>query len=154
MVSAVREAKFIDEYVAFSRLPRPEEIEEISGVFRAVVIVAERFEVPYQIEEWEKRGVAVFHLPVPDFSAPSVEQILRALRWIERHVNNGDKVLVHCVGGLGRSGTVAVAWLMYSKGLSLKNALMEVRKVKHGAVETKEQMKTLIELERTLRSEP
>lgn len=51
------------------------------------------------------------------------------------------------MGGLGRSGTVGVAWLMYSRGLSLREALMEVRRKRPGAVETQEQMEVLKELE-------
>ncbi|MDK2914179.1 MAG: hypothetical protein PWQ79_1094 [Thermococcaceae archaeon] len=139
-------AKFIDEKVAFSRMPTERELEGVAKDFDAVVVLVEEHELPYPLEEWEKRGLEVLHSPIPDFTAPSVEQLLEIFRWIEERVREGKKVLIHCMGGLGRSGTVATAWLMYSKGFSLREALMEVRKKRPGAVETQEQMEALKEL--------
>lgn len=121
-------AKFIDERVAFSRMPTERELDEVARDFDAVVVLVEEHELPYSIEEWGKRGVEVLHSSIPDFTAPSVEQLLEILWWVEEKVREGKKVLIHCMGGLGRSGTVATAWLMYSKGFSLREALMEVRK--------------------------
>nr|5Z5A_A Chain A, Protein-tyrosine phosphatase [Thermococcus kodakarensis KOD1]5Z5A_B Chain B, Protein-tyrosine phosphatase [Thermococcus kodakarensis KOD1]5Z5A_C Chain C, Protein-tyrosine phosphatase [Thermococcus kodakarensis KOD1] len=140
-------AKFIDGRVAFSRMPAERELDEVARDFDAVVVLVEDYELPYSLDEWEKRGVEVLHGPIPDFTAPSVEQLLEILRWIEERVREGKKVLIHCMGGLGRSGTVGVAWLMYSRGLSLREALMEVRRKRPGAVETQEQMEVLKELE-------
>lgn len=143
-------AKFIDERVAFSRMPTERELEGVAKDFDAVVVLVEEHELPYPLEEWEKRGLEVLHSPIPDFTAPSVEQLLEIFRWIEERVREGKKVLIHCMGGLGRSGTVATAWLMYSKGFSLREALMEVRKKRPGAVETMEQVEVLKELEERL----
>lgn len=145
--------KFIDDKVAFSRMPTERELDEVAQDFDAVVVLVEEYELPYSLEEWKERGVEVLHSPIKDFTAPSVEQPpLEVLRWVEGQVEAGKKVLIHCMGGLGRSGTVATAWLMYSKGLSLREALMEVRKKRPGAVETWEQMEVLKELEKHLRS--
>ncbi|WP_048152088.1 protein-tyrosine phosphatase family protein [Palaeococcus ferrophilus] len=146
-----RHAVFVDENVAFSRRPREKEITEISKDFNAVVVLLEEDEFPYPLEEWEERGVDVLHSPIPDFTAPSIEQLLEILRWIDERTGEGKRVLIHCWGGLGRSGTVATAWLMYSQRLSLREALREVRKKRPGAVETREQMEVLEELENVLR---
>ncbi|NJF26023.1 dual specificity protein phosphatase family protein [Thermococcus sp. Bubb.Bath] len=140
-------AKFVDNNVAFSRMPTEKELDEVAEDFDAVVVLVGKYELPYSIDEWKKRGVEVLHSPIADFTAPSLEQLLKILLWIEKRVNVGKKVLIHCMGGLGRSGTVAVAWLMYSKGLSLRKALMRVRSLRPGAVETWEQMGVLKELD-------
>ena len=140
-------ARFVDEKVAFSRMPNDVELDEVAEDFDAVVVLVEDYELPYSLEEWGKRGVEVLHSPVPDFTAPSLNQLLEILRWIERNVYEGKRVLIHCFGGLGRSGTVAVAWLMYSKGLPLREALKRVRSIRPGAVETREQFEVLSELE-------
>ncbi len=143
---------FIDDNVAFSRMPTRGELDEVAETFNAVVVLVEEFELSYSLAEWEGRGVKVLHSPVPDFSAPSLGQLLRILQWIGEQVKEGRKVLIHCLGGLGRSGTVAVAWLMYSKGMTLREALMTVRKVRYGAVETEEQINVLMKLEKALKS--
>jgi len=137
-------ARFVDENVAFSRMPCGDELDEIAENFDAVVVLVEDYELPYPLDEWEKKGVEVLHSPIPDFTAPSVEQLLEILRWIDTRVREGKKVLIHCFGGLGRSGTVATAWLMYSKGLSFREALRRVRSIRHGAVETQEQLEVLM----------
>ncbi|MEO2151914.1 MAG: dual specificity protein phosphatase family protein, partial [Thermococcus sp.] len=112
-------AVFVDDNVAFSRMPVEKELDEVAETFDAVVVLVEDFELPYSLGEWERRGVEVFHNPIPDFSAPPLSQLLETLRWIEERAREGKKVLIHCIGGCGRSGTVAVAWLMYSQHLSL-----------------------------------
>ncbi|NJE10816.1 dual specificity protein phosphatase family protein [Thermococcus sp. MAR1] len=147
-----RPARFVDDNVAFSRMPARSEIGEVAVTFDAVVVLVEEFELLYSLSEWQRRGVEVLHSPVRDFSAPDLGQLLEILRWIEARVAEGKKVLIHCMGGLGRSGTVAVAWLMYSKGLPLREALRRVRSLRPGAVEVEEQMGVLKELERLLRS--
>ncbi|GAB6101527.1 dual specificity protein phosphatase family protein [Thermococcus atlanticus] len=142
----------LDEEVAFSRMPARSEMDEVAETFDAIVVLVEEFELPYSLNEWRKRGVEVFHSPIPDFSAPSLNQLLEILRWVEAKAGEGKRVLIHCMGGLGRSGTVAVAWVMYSKELPLREALRRVRSLRPGAVEVEEQMEVLKELEMLLRS--
>jgi protein-tyrosine phosphatase len=145
-------AVFVDGNVAFSRIPTERELDEVAETFDAVVVLVEDFELPYSLEGWKGRGVEVLHFPIPDFSAPSLEELLSILRWIKAKVMEGKKVLIHCIGGCGRSGTVAVAWLIYSKRLPLRQALSEVRRLRHCAVETEEQIELLRGLERAIRT--
>ena len=143
-------ARFVDENVAFSRMPTQSELDEVGRDFDAVVVLVEDYELPYSLDEWEKREIEVLHSPIEDFTAPSLSQLLEILQWIEARVGEGKKVLIHCMGGLGRSGTVAVAWLIYSKKLSLREALRRVRSVRPGAVETPDQMEVLQKLQEFL----
>ena len=50
----------------------------------------------------------------------------------------GKNIVVHCMGGKGRSGTIA-AILLIEFGEDNKKAMKEVRKKRTGAIETKEQ---------------
>ncbi|BAA30846.1 protein-tyrosine phosphatase family protein [Pyrococcus horikoshii] len=141
--------KFIDENVAFGRMPYEDEIDELVEKFDAFVVLVEDFELVYDIEELKKK-VDVLHSPIPDFTAPSLSQLYKIVKWIEEKVKEGKKVYIHCYGGSGRSGTVAVAWLMYSQGLSLREGLRRVRLLKPSAVETEDQLEVLREFERFL----
>ena len=143
-------ARFIDENVAFSRMPTEGELDEVARDFDAGVILVEERELPYPLVEWKKRGVEVLHSPIEDFTAPSLDQLLEILQWIGARVREGKRVLIHCMGGLGRSGTVAVAWLMYSKNLRLREALRRVRSLRPGAIETPDQMEVLQKLQEFL----
>ncbi len=144
-------ARFVDDNVAFSRMPTRSELGKVAEEFDAVVVLVREFELPYPLEEWKKRGIEVLHSPISDFTAPSLSQLLEILQWIDIRAREGKRTLVHCMGGLGRSGTVAVAWLMYSKNLSLHEALRRVRSLRPGAVETSEQMEVLWELQEFLK---
>lgn len=41
----------------------------------------------------------------------------------------GEKVVVHCSGGSGRTGHVLAAWLVYRHGFSINQALLTVKKM-------------------------
>lgn len=56
---------------------------------------------------------------------------------MDDNINAGKKIMVHCVGGLGRSGMAAASFLKF-KGLSSDKAIEVVRKTRGPrAVESK-----------------
>lgn len=73
----------------------------------------------HEIEE--KGGFRVFYLPIPDECAPDVEEMEKALSWMDTALNQKEKVLVHCRFGIGRTGTFLMAYLI-QKGLNIKSA--------------------------------
>ena len=94
-------------------------------------------------EQTERRGMEWLHMPITDVSAPDdrFEMAWRQLgaRLIDR-VRAGDRVLVHCKGGLGRAGTVA-ALMLVELGMASDEAIGAVRRVREGAIETLPQEK-------------
>ena len=87
------------------------------------------------------RGLAWMHLPIGDGRVPT-----RAFEtaWevqgaaIRERLRNGEDVVVHCRGGLGRAGTVA-ARLLIEFGDKPENAIRRVRAARPGAIETRAQ---------------
>ena len=55
-----------------------------------------------------ERGLSVTYrrFPVPDMDVPSPRTMAAILSFIEAEVAGGRKVYVHCLGGVGRTGTV------------------------------------------------
>jgi hypothetical protein len=88
---------------------------------------------------------AVVHVPVADFTAPAIEQLLFFLALTEEEISRGGSVAVHCLGGTGRSGTFLSAYFIY-QGMSVEEAVAHVRESRPGAVETASQMDVLNEL--------
>jgi len=86
-------------------------------------------------------GIEYLNLPIRDMGVPGAQW---ESRWSEvgprlaDQLNQGEAVLVHCKGGLGRSGTVA-ARLLVELGLSAEQAIDKVRQARPGAIETKAQ---------------
>ncbi len=126
----------IDDKVFIASMPSEEDIEELSKEFSSVVILPENHELEYDVQLWKRYGVEYLHVPIKDFRAPSLIELYTIVSWI---VERKGKVLIHCLSGKGRSGTVASAYLMYSYRLPLEEALNRVRNKVSGAVETLEQ---------------
>lgn len=82
------------------------------------------------------------HLPISDFGVPDAEF---EEAWPEvsanarRALTGGGRILVHCRGGCGRSGMVALR-LMIELGEAPDDALARLRVVRSCAVETDAQM--------------
>jgi len=135
--------RFIPGYpIATSPMPYYNELEHLAKHFKAVLIVVEPHELEYDLNEWERLGVDFLHISVRDFTAPHLLDLYRGVRWIDRFVKRGQKVLIHCYGGLGRSGTFAAAYLIY-RGLNWTEAITRVRRVVYRAIEIQEQIQIL-----------
>lgn len=88
----------------------------------------------------EASGMAYLHHPVLDQGVPIIEEMAVWVDAINEELERGSAiVVVHCMGGLGRSGTT-VACVLVSHGLSPEEAIDRVR-VARGprAVETRVQ---------------
>jgi protein-tyrosine phosphatase len=66
----------------------------------------------------------VLHAPIPDVHVATPELLVGAiLPFLEASEREEKKVVVHCSGGLGRTGHVLAAWLAYRYGISPEEAL-------------------------------
>ena len=87
-------------------------------------------------------GIARMVLPVRDYGIPEGET---ARAWPEKShgirglLARGERVLVHCLGGCGRSG-MAVTRLLVEMGEAPEAALARLRAVRPCAVETEAQV--------------
>jgi atypical dual specificity phosphatase len=114
--------------------------EEALGLLKkaGVTSILSLSEEPLSPGWLEKQGLSAQHLPVEDFTAPTLEQINSAVDFIKTGIGNGEIVAVHCGAGLGRTGTILASFLV-STGLSPQEAIETVRKQRPGSIETGEQ---------------
>lgn len=83
----------------------------------------------------ESRGIDQEHIPVQDFNPPTLEQMIEFVAVVENSVAADMPVGVHCTAGLGRSGTMAAAYLV-AEGASAAEAITTVRQLRPGSIET------------------
>ena len=63
--------------------------------------------------------------PVVDTSTPSHARMVEILDAIDSSIARGETVYVHCMGGIGRTGTVVGCWLR-RRGLTGEEALAQI----------------------------
>ncbi len=90
---------------------------------------------PTSGESLKRHGIDLLHLPIKDFSAPTMQQMQEFADTVRERLAQGQSVGVHCTAGLGRSGTMLSVYFV-TTGLSASEAIAEVRRLRPGSVET------------------
>jgi atypical dual specificity phosphatase len=98
----------------------------------------------------KEAGLCNLHLPIYDRGAPSMRQIYMLLHRMLRLVEQGDVLAVHCLAGLGRTGTVLAAWMIKEGGLSAEEAIRRLRLLQPGFIQSQEQEEFLLIFEKDL----
>lgn len=97
---------------------------------------------------YEEAGLEFDSYPILDQGIPNSKTMDLLLDDMNKNLMNQKNILIHCVGGLGRSGTIVAAYLMKYEKSSAKDAIQLVRSIRSKrAVESKEQLNFLRILE-------
>ncbi|KAI5618944.1 dual specificity protein phosphatase 23, partial [Silurus asotus] len=89
--------------------------------------------------------LTMHHIKIHDFCAPTFDQIKRFLSIVEEANSKAEGVAVHCLHGFGRTGTMLACYLVKSRKISGIDAINEIRRIRHGSIETREQEQIIIQ---------
>jgi len=121
-------------------MARPEGLEELQWLRReGIELLISLTEDPLRRDWINEAGLMGMHLPVEDMQPPSPEQLEQCLSAVRRAHDKNMGVGIHCGAGLGRTGVVVACYLIANKGLSAKNAIARVRRLRPGSIETDQQ---------------
>lgn len=92
-----------------------------------------------EVEEMRQYAIANIWSPIRDMAAPSLTQAVDICKKIDKALLQGTVVAVHCRAGLGRTGTILAAYLIW-EGAEALSALETVRRVEPRWVQSEEQV--------------
>jgi len=98
---------------------------------RGVIMMCRDFEFnpligkPVNKQDWESKGVKVYHSPTQDFEAPSVDELRNCVEFMTQVLNDDPtcSIYVHCKAGRGRSVAVIVCFLISTYGYTTEEAI-------------------------------
>ncbi len=101
-------------------------------------------ETPNDLEDtWRAMGANYLKVAMRDHSPPTLAQLRLAVGFISTQLSLGNPVLVHCLGGLGRTGTVLACYLLKSHRISAESAIREIRGTRLGSIEPSQEANIL-----------
>jgi atypical dual specificity phosphatase len=120
-------------------LARPQSADDLRWLRRhGIDVLVSLTESPLPRQWLNEAGVLAVSVPVPDMEAPTDRQLDLILGTIRKANASGMGVAVHCAAGLGRTGTVLAAYFV-AQGMPPEEAVVKVRDLRPGSIETAEQ---------------
>ena len=106
-------------------------------------------ETPLPPRFFDGTGVNSTHIQMFDHAPPTQESLSKAVRHLRNEIEKGNVVLVHCLAGQGRTGSVLASYLVEYHGKKAKEAIDHLRKTRPGSVEPAQEA-AVLEYARTL----
>jgi atypical dual specificity phosphatase len=130
----------IPDQIAAMALPAARDLVRLRRM--GVTLLVSVISTPFHPDDLRKARLKYLHLPVMYLRSPSPEQIQAFVTAVRAELAAGGKVAVHCVGGLGRTGTVIACYLV-EQGMTAQEAMTLVRRARPGSIESLEQENTV-----------
>ncbi|MGF1703799.1 phosphatase [Photobacterium makurazakiensis] len=86
-------------------------------------------------EACQELGMKWYHLPIEDDCAPGASfdaNWAEANKAAQALLDKGDSLVIHCMGGSGRTGLIA-ARIMLSRGAELQSTITQIQALRPGA---------------------
>jgi len=87
----------------------------------------------------ETRGLEITTVSIKDYTSGTQDQRNRALGAIYTSLSQSKPTLVHCDGGLGRTGMILALYLVRKQKVDAKTAIKRIRSLRPGSIETQDQ---------------
>ena len=139
----------IEEKLAGSAIPTSkEEVDWLKqeGVKSIVTIREEPLE-----DEWIK-DVNYLHVHSNDMGIPEFSDLVNSVDFIHQRITNDEPVMVHCLAGLGRTGTILACYLIKYEDMAADDAIEKVRRERHGSIQSFSQEEIIFRFEKFVRA--
>ncbi len=101
-------------------------------------------------DNWIK-DMNYLHIMSNDMGVPEFDDLTHAVDFIHRRITNNEPVLVHCLAGIGRTGTILACYLVKYKKMSGSEAMQKIREERPGSIQSYPQEEIIFQYEKSLR---
>ena len=127
----------------------PTSIDEVEwaidqGVKSIVTIREEPLDTDYT------NNVNYFHVHSNDMGVPEFDDLVKTVDFIHDRIVNDEPVMVHCLAGLGRTGTILACYLIKYKKMSADDAIQKVRDERPGSIQSFSQEEIIFQFAKSL----
>jgi len=127
----------------------PTSIDEVKWVIdqgvKSIVTVREE---PLD-DEWVNE-VKYLHIMSNDMGVPEFVDLGSAVDFVHRRITNNEPVMVHCLAGLGRTGTILACYLVKYQNMSADEAIQKVREERPGSIQSYPQEEIIFRFSKSL----
>ena len=137
----------IEGKLAGSAIPTSfEEIKRlVDGGVKSIVTVREES----LDDDWMK-NINYLHIHSNDMGVPEFEDLVKAVDFIHQRITNNEPVMVHCLAGLGRTGTILACYLIKYQKLSADDSIQKVRESRPGSIQSFPQEEIIFQFEKSV----
>tara|TARA_B100000029_G_scaffold394232_1_gene391681 strand:- start:186 stop:680 length:495 start_codon:yes stop_codon:yes gene_type:complete len=90
------------------------------------------------------------HVLSDDMGVPSFDDLKNSVEYVYQRIQNNEPVMVHCLAGLGRTGTILACYLIKYEKMSAEDAIRYVREKRHGSIQSFVQEEMIFQYEKAL----
>ena len=83
---------------------------------------------------------------------PEFDDLVYAVDFIHNRITNNEPVMVHCLAGLGRTGTMLACYLIKYQKMSADEAIQKVREERPGSIQSSPQEEIIFQFAKSLQS--
>ena len=100
-------------------------------------------------EDWVDE-MKYLHVLSDDMGVPTFDDLKHSVDYVHERIQNNEPVMVHCLAGLGRTGTILACYLIKYEKMSAEDAIYHVREKRHGSIQSFVQEEMIFQYAKTL----
>ena len=101
-------------------------------------------------DDWIK-NINYLHIHSNDMGVPEFDDLVNSVDFIHERITNNEPVMVHCLAGLGRTGTILACYLIKYEEMSADDAIQKVRNERYGSIQSFSQEEIIFQFEKSVR---
>ena len=127
----------------------PTSIEEVQWIIeqgvKSIITIREE---PLD-DDWIK-DVNYLHVMSNDMGVPEFDDLVHVVDFIHKRITSNEPVMVHCLAGMGRTGTILACYLVKYQNMSADEAMKKVREQRPGSIQSYPQEEIIFQFAKSL----